>query len=90
MDNNQIIQTATAAEELLTIIINLYSAHLNALEAYIEKIPENETEVLTDFYNHVSEVQSAMEHDIGLFDKAVNIDNESLHSIKDKLKIYHK
>ena len=87
MEKDQITKTVQGAEELFKLIMNLYSAYLDGLEAYIANIPETETETLNDLYQHMQDVQSALEHDISVFDKAAQSDLEDLNKMKDKLKI---
>ena len=87
MEKNQITKTTQDAEELFKLIMNLYSTYLDSLEAYIANVPETETETLNDLYQHMQDVQSALEHDISIFDKAIQSDLEDLNKLKDKLKI---
>ena len=87
MKKSQITKTTQDAEELFKLIMNLYSTYLDGLEAYIANIPETETETLNDLYQHMQDVQSALEHDISVFDKAVQSDLEDLHQLQDKLKV---
>jgi hypothetical protein len=87
MTNATITKTAEDAKELFDTIMNLYMEYLNALEALVPKIPDNETEMLKELYIHIGEVQDALDHDISVFQKAVNSDEEDIHKIKDNLKI---
>ena len=87
MDINQITQTAQDAETLFKLIMNLYWTYLEGLETYIKSIPETETEILKDLYQHMQEVQNALEHDIGIFEDAIQSDTENLHQLQDQLKI---
>jgi len=87
MNKSQITQTATEAEELYKIVMNLYWTYLNTLETYVQNIPETETGILNELNKEMQEVQSALEHDIGVFEKAIQSDTEGLHQLKDKLKI---
>ncbi len=87
MDKSKITQTVNDAEILFKTIMNLYWSYLDSLEKIIQRIPESETEILNDFYQHIQEVQNALDHDISVFQKALNSDMEDLHQIKDKLKI---
>ncbi len=80
-------QVAIDAEELYKIVMNLYWTYLENLEKYIEAIPDSEIEILNDLNQHMQEVQSALEHDIGVFEKAVHEDLESIQVVKDRLKI---
>lgn len=74
-------------EELFEIIMKMYWEQLNALEIYINKIPDTEETLLEEMNELLLDVQASMEHDIGIFTKAINSDSENLHSIQDKLKI---
>ena len=74
-------------EELFETIMKIYWAQLNALEVYINKIPDTEEVLLEEMNELLLDVQASMEHDIGVFTKAINEDSENLNSIQDKLKI---
>jgi hypothetical protein len=87
MINLEITTKAKNAEELFTLIMNLYWTYLNALEAFAERIPETETAVLNELLDHMEEVQGALEHDISVFQKAIDSDSEDLQNITDQLKI---
>ena len=87
MINLEITAKAKNAEELFKMIMNLYWTYLNALESYIQQIPETETDILNELILHMDEVQTALEHDVGIFQKAVNSDMEDLQTIQDQLKI---
>ena len=73
--------------ELFETIMKVYWAQLNALEVYINKIPDTEVALLEEMNELVLEVQASLEHDIGVFTKAINEDSENIHGIQDKLKI---
>lgn len=87
MDQKQILETTKNAEELYQVVMQLYMTYLDYLEKVMERIPETETEILRGFSAHLQEVQGALEHDMGLFDKAVSQDKEDLKKIQDQLKI---
>lgn len=87
MINLEITATAKGVEELFKMIMNLYWTYLNMLEDYIKKIPETETDVLNELLAHMNEVQNALEHDIGVFQKAIDSDSEDLQKVQDQLKI---
>ena len=87
MTNTTITQTAQEAKELFEIIMDLYWQYLNTLEAYTAKIPDSETGLLNELSAHMVDVQNALEHDISVFQNALNSDKQDLHEIKDKLKI---
>ena len=87
MDEKQIVQIGKSAQEFLDVIMNLYWTHLQTLEAYIKRVPATETDTLIQLNEYVNEIQTAMEHDLGLFDKAISTDKEALRGIQDKLKI---
>ncbi len=74
-------------EELFETIMKIYWAQLNALEVYINKIPDTEEVLLEEMNELLLDVQASMEHDIGVFTKAINEDSENLNRIQDKLKI---
>lgn len=87
MEKTQITQTTNNAEELFKTIMNLYWTYLEGLEKYIQNVPEIEAKLLNDLNQHMKEVQSALEHDIAVFDEAIHSDVEDLHKLQDKLKI---
>lgn len=87
MENTKIKQVAQDAEQLFKIIMKLYWSYITNLEAYIKSIPETDTETLTSLNDHMQEVQSALEHDIALFEKAILDDLEDISAIRDQLKI---
>lgn len=67
--------------------MKVYWAQLDALEVYINKIPDTEVVLLKEMNELVLEAQASLEHDIGIFSKAINEDSEDINSIQDKLKI---
>ncbi len=87
MTNATITQTAQEAKELFDTVMDLYWQYLNTLEAYISKIPDSETGILNELNAHMVDVQNAIEHDISIFENALNSDKQDLHAIKDQLKI---
>ena len=87
MNQAQITQTVNNAEELFKIIMKLYWTYLSSLEEYIKSIPETEKDILNELYQHMQDVQGALEHDISVFDKAIQSDLEDLNQLQDKLKI---
>ena len=87
MNQSQITQTASEAEELYKIVMNLYWSYLDTLETYIQSIPETETGILNELNKDMQDVQAALEHDISVFEQAIQSDTEDLHQLKDKLKI---
>ena len=86
-------QTATVeqitgeAEELFKVVMDLYSTVLDELEQVIKNVPDTETQLLNELNTQMQEIQSALEHDIGVFDEAIQSDLENLHHLKDQLKI---
>jgi len=87
MDNTQITETAKNIEDLFNLVMQLYRTYLDALERYMQQIPGTETAVLNDLAEHMQEVQGSLEHDISVFQRAINSDMEDLHKIHDQLKI---
>ncbi len=87
MDKTQIVTTVDSAKELFEMVMDLYSKYLEELEVYVKAIPETEIEILNELNRHMAEVQEAIEHDMGIFEEAINYDKENLHQLKDKLKI---
>ena len=87
MLKTKITETAKDAEELFKLIMNLYWTYITSLEEYIQSIPASETATFNEFTEHMLEVQAALEHDIGIFQKAINSDLEDLHQTTDQLKI---
>ena len=74
-------------KELFEIIIRMYWEQLNTLKTYVNKIPDTEEVLLEEMNELLLDIQTSMEHDIGIFTKAINSDSEDLHSIQDKLRI---
>ena len=87
MNNTQLAGTAKNIKDLFNLVMQLYQTYLDALERYMQKIPDTETAVLSDLVEHMQEVQSSLEHDISIFQKAINSDTEDLHKTHDQLKI---
>jgi predicted phage-related endonuclease len=87
MNQSQITQTATEAEELYKIVMNLYWSYLDTLEKFIKGIPETETGILNELNKDMQDVQAALEHDISVFEQAIQSDTEDLHQLKDNLQI---
>jgi len=87
MDTSQITKTADDAVELFQVVMRLYTQYFDTLEIFIKNVPETETEVLKSLNQHLMDVQSALEHDLGVFYDAINRDKEDVSKIKDKLKI---
>lgn len=87
MDKTQITQTATDASELFKVIMKLYWSYLDDLEETIKHIPDNQTDALNDLLQHMGDVQMALEHDVAVFDKALQEDLEDVGKLKDQLKI---
>ncbi len=75
------------AEELFKIVMDLYAAYLDDVERLIREVPETETQLLGELYAQLGEIQSAMEHDVSVFDRAIQSDREDIHHLKDQLKI---
>ena len=75
------------AEALLSLITKTYQTYLDGLETLANTIPDSETEALSDLYSLIREIQTSMEHDLALFDKAVFADKESLHHLREQLKV---
>lgn len=86
-------QTATVqqitgeAEALFRIVMDLYSTVLDELEQVIESVPDTEKQLLNELNTQMRDIQSALEHDIGVFDEAIQKDLEGIHQLKDQLKI---
>ena len=75
------------AEALLRLVTETYQTYLDGLETFTKTIPDSETEALSELFSHIQDVQKSMEHDLALFDKAVFADKESLHHLREQLKI---
>lgn len=88
MENNAITLQAKGMEEIFETVMKMYWVQINALETFIKKIPETDEVLIKEMNQLMDEVQVALEHDIGIFTKAVNADAESLHGIQDQLKIH--
>ena len=87
MDKSQITKTANDASELCKTIMRLYWAYLENLEKVIKSVPEDQTDVLNDLLKHMNEVQVSLEHDIGIFEKALQEDLDNVQEFEDSLKI---
>lgn len=75
------------AEALFTIVMDLYSTVLSELEQVIESVPDTETQLLNELNTQMKEIEMALEHDIEVFNEAIQSDLESVHHLKDQLKI---
>lgn len=87
MNNTQIVQTVQAVETLYEDVMNLYLTYLGLLEDLLNSVPYSETDTLLQIQNHIQEIQAAMEHDMGIFDRAISEDGEGINKLKDNLKI---
>jgi hypothetical protein len=87
MDNKQIHETAKDLEELFRLVMKMYWDYLGVLDKYIQQTPGTETALLKEITEHVNEVQAALDHDIGIFQKAIDSDTEDLHGTRDQLQI---
>ena len=87
MDKTQAKQIVQSVEILYKDVMGLYWAYFNFLEALVKRTPDAEVETLREINEHIKEVQSAMEHDMGAFEKAVDSDMEDVNKFKDNLKI---
>ena len=80
-------KTVQNFEELFELIMKLYWSYISNLETYTQTIPETDIEKLNLLNEHMQEVQSALEHDISIFEKAIGDDLEDIHQVQDQLKI---
>ncbi|MBU0577768.1 hypothetical protein KJ742_00840 [Patescibacteria group bacterium] len=87
MKQTQIIETTQAIEELFKITMRLYWDYINALEELSKRVPDSHIGLLETLNTHMQDVQEALQHDIGVFDKAINEDLEEVNKIRENLKI---
>jgi len=87
MINTKKTETAEAVQELFKEIMSLYWTYIETLEKIAAFIPDSETVALRELTKLMEEIQTAMEHDIALFQEAANSDLENLHQLQDQLKI---
>ena len=88
MPQAQTVQTIVSeAEELFTVVMDLYAVYLDQVEQLIQEVPETETRLLRELDAQMQEIQSAMDHDVAVFDQAIQSDLEDIHQFKDKLRI---
>lgn len=87
MEQANIKATVKDAEALFKTIMRLYWDYLNELERFLKTIPEDAVSVIEEINLHIQDVQVAMEHDIGLFQKATDGDMEDIGRFAEQLKI---
>ena len=80
-------KTAQDSEQLFKLIMKLYWTHISSLEEYMQNIPETDVEKVSLLNAHMKEVQSALEHDISIFEVAADNGLEDVHQIQDQLKV---
>lgn len=74
-------------QELFIIVMDLYAVYLEEIERLIQEVPETEIQLLAALNAELTEIQGALEHDIGIFDHAIQSDLEDIHQFRDQLKI---
>ncbi len=87
MTNTKAIQTVQAVETLFKDVMSLYWEYLSFLEDLVKRIPKTEKNTLLEIQEHVVEIQEAMDHDIGIFERVANEDGEGINKFQDDLKI---
>lgn len=87
MPQTTLAATAKTAEELFDLVISLYTKYLDALEVYLDALPEAEVARIREVHEDIKEAQAALEHDLAVFDQAVQEDLEDLNQFQEKLKI---
>jgi len=80
-------EIAQSVAELYELVVHLYLEYIDNLERFVDTIPDSETAILNDFAIHAQDVQAALEHDLGIFEKAVAKDKEDLQKMREELKI---
>ena len=81
---NKIIKEAN---QLLEEVMKVYWVYLDELESMIAATNPSNQEIINVLNQQVEEIQQAIIHDIGVFEKAAEQDIESIHEIKDQLKM---
>jgi len=87
MKTNQSLSIIDDTSTLLKITMKMYWDYLSALEGLVKRVPQSEEGMIQELYEHIEEVQSAMNHDVNVFEKAMQSDVENIHGIQDQLKI---
>lgn len=85
MTSNLISQTASDIQILYKASMELYEAYFKALEEAVEANTDLERAHQLD--QLAQEAEAALEHDLGIFEKAVSLDEEGLNNMQDELKI---
>ena len=88
MQMAKVSQIPHDAELLFKHITNIYWVYLNGLEEYIKKIPVGEEALMQRMHQHIQDVQAALEHDVALFDQAVQSDKEDMHKWAEQSQIH--
>jgi hypothetical protein len=87
MNPNPISQTATGMQMVFKATMELYEGYFQALEAALNATPDSDMQRVTKLRDLVQEAEEALEHDLGIFEKAVSLDAEGLNNMQDELKI---
>lgn len=83
-DSNQIIKEANA---LFEEVMKVYWVYLDELEKMIAAADPQNEQMIHVLNQQIEEIQQAIIHDIDVFEKAAEKDIESVHQIKDQLKM---
>ncbi len=87
MNKTQVKQVVQSVENLYKDVMGLYWAYINFLEALAKRTPDEEVDTLMEIHEHIKEIQSAMQHDMGVFEKAMDSDMEEGSKVQEDLKI---
>jgi len=87
MDSNQIAEIALGMEVVYKATMELYEGYFTALKAAIDNTPNEEVDKLNELNALALEAEEALEHDLGIFEKALAMDAEELAGVQDELKI---
>jgi len=80
-------QIINSADQLFKTVMKFYWTYLDELEAFIEKVPENDQKTISILHEQIEDIQEAIVHDIEVFEKAAENDTEDLNKLQDQLKI---
>lgn len=88
MENINLRQVTGGAHELFKSVMKLYWSYLAEIDEVIRQLPEGNQELLNVLNQQIDEVRAAIDHDVHLFEKAIQSDQEGLSNFRDELKIH--
>ncbi|RLB93001.1 MAG: hypothetical protein DRH76_10690 [Deltaproteobacteria bacterium] len=87
MNLNPAQQILWDMEVLYKTTMELYENYFTMLEVAIEKTPTTDVARLTELNDLVQEGQEALQHDMDVFNKAIDSDFETITNMDETLKI---